>query len=210
MTILDILNSKIQNNANQKKALEIIKETYMPSVNNNYMLTVNDDGELMVRIPSLEKKDEYVFSSFTEYQYPLVMCMKIEEINNPEYYDYIVSTFMQEYKDKLQIFFKDTTIVDKLLEHLKTTRKNIDNITYYSAGFIFFLSLLLCIFNISGIAKTLMILGILTGFLLSMYLQFNKENQIKKIIDGYTSLINTDWYSQLLKKQYIFFCNFMG
>ena len=55
MTILDILNSKIQHNANQKKALEIIKETYMPSVNNNYMLILNDDGELMVRIPSLKK-----------------------------------------------------------------------------------------------------------------------------------------------------------
>lgn len=210
MTILDILNSKITNNVTEAKALEIIKETYAPSVNNNYLLIVDEDGNLMVKIPSLEKRDEFIFNPISEYQYPLIMCMKIEEINNPEYYDYIVSTFMQEYKDKLQIFFKDTTAVDKLLEHLKTTRKNIDNITYYSAGFIFFLSLLLCIFNISGIAKTLMILGILTGFLLSMYLQFNKENQIKKIIDGYISLINTDWYSQLLKKQYIFFCNFMG
>ena len=89
MTILDILNSKIHGNSVETKALEVIKETYMPSVNNNYMLVVNDEGKLMVRIPSLEKRDEFVYSPFTEYSYPLVMCMKIEEINNPEYYDYI-------------------------------------------------------------------------------------------------------------------------
>lgn len=210
MTILDILNSKIQNNANQKKALEIIKETYMPSVNNNYMLTVNDDGELMVRIPSLEKKDEYVFSSFTEYQYPLVMCMKIEEINNPEYYDYIVHTFMHEYKDKLEVYFKDIDSVDKLLVHLKSTRKTIDYITYVCAGLTILLGIILCIFNVSRITKHTIVAGIVISFALSIYVQFNKENQIKKIIDGYISIINTDWYNDLLKKQYAFLCNFIG
>lgn len=210
MTILDILKSKIHNNATETKALEIIRETYTPSVNNNYMIVVDEEGNLMVRIPSLEKRDEYVYSPFTEYSYPLVMCMKIEEINNPEYYDYIISTFMHEYRDKLHVFFKDTTTVDNLLEHLKNTRKNIDYITYTSSGFIILLALLLCIFNISGISKTFMILGILTGFFLSIYLQCNKETQVKKIIDGYISLINTDWYNELLKKQYVFFCNFIG
>lgn len=210
MTILDILNSKIQNNANQKKALEIIKETYMPSVNNNYMLTVNDDGELMVRIPSLEKKDEYVFSSFTEYQYPLVMCMKIEEINNPEYYDYIVHTFMHEYKDKLEVYFKDIDSVDKLLVRLKSTRKTIDYITYVCAGLTILLGIILCIFNVSGLTKHVMVTGIIASFALSIYVQFNKENQIKKIIDGYISIINTDWYNDLLKKQYAFLCNLIG
>lgn len=210
MTILDILNSKIHNNANQKKALEIIKETYMPSVNNNYMLIVNDDGELMVRIPSLEKKDEYVFSSFTEYQYPLVMCMKIEEINNPEYYDYIVHTFMHEYKDKLEVYFKDIDSVDKLLIHLKSTRKTIDYITYVCAGLTILLGIILCIFNVSGITKHTIVAGIIISFALSIYVQFNKENQIKKIIDGYISIINTDWYNDLLKKQYAFLCNFIG
>ncbi len=196
MTILDILNSKIQHNANQKKALEIIKETYMPSVNNNYMLILNDDGELMVRIPSLKKRDEYVFSSFTEYQYPLIMCMKIEEKNNPEYYDYIVYTFMNEYKDKLV--------------HLKSTRNTIDYITYFSSGLIILLGIILCIFNVSGLTKHVMVTGIIASFALSIYVQFNKENQIKKIIDGYISIINTDWYNDLLKKQYAFLCNFIG
>lgn len=210
MTLLDLLNSKIHNNDIQKKALEIIKETYMPSVNNNYMLIVNDDGELMVRIPSLEKRDEYVFSPFTEYQYPLVMCMKIEEINNPEYYDYIVHTFMHEYKDKLDVYFKDTTTVDNLLNHLKNTRKTIDYTTYFGTGLILLLGIILCIFNFSGITKHILITGIIVSFILSTYVQFNKENQIKKIIDGYISIINTDWYNDLLKKQYAFFCNFIG
>lgn len=210
MTILDILNSKIHGNSVETKALEVIKETYMPSVNNNYMLVVNDEGKLMVRIPSLEKRDEFVYSPFTEYSYPLVMCMKIEEINNPEYYDYITKTFMDEYKDKLQIFFKDTTVVDKLLEHLKNTRKYIDYITYSSAGLIVLLGLILCIFNVSGTSKHIMVIGIVVAFFLSMFLQFNKDKQIKKIIDGYISIVNTDWYNELLKKQYVFFCNFIG
>lgn len=210
MTILGILNSKVNDNETQKKALEIIKETYMPSVNNNYLLVVNDDGELMVKIPSLEKRDEYVLSPFTEYSYPLVMCMKIEEINNPEYYDYILSTFMDEYRDKLEVFFKDTTNIDKLLVHLTTTRKNIDNITYSGAGLTILLSIILSFFNISGIGKYIMVIGILISFGISMYVQFNKDNQIKKTIDGYISIINTDWYHDLLMKQYAFFCNFIG
>lgn len=210
MTILGILSSKVNDNPTQKKALDIIKETYMPSVNNNYLLVVNEEGELMVKIPSLEKRDEYVLSPFTEYSYPLVMCMKIEEINNPEYYDYILSTFMDEYRDKLEVFFKDTTTVDKLLVHLTTTRNNIDNITYAGAGITVFLSIILCLFNISGIGKYIMIIGILVSFGLSMYVQFNKENQIKKTIDGYISIINTNWYHDLLLKQYAFLCNFIG
>ena len=210
MTILGILNSKVNDNETHKKALEIIKETYMHSVNNNYLLVVNDDGELMVKIPSLEKRDEYVLSPFTEYSYPLVMCMKIEEINNPEYYDYILSTFMDEYRDKLEVFFKDTTNIDKLLVHLTTTRKNIDNITYSGAGLTILLSIILSFFNISGIGKYIMVIGILISFGISMYVQFNKDNQIKKTIDGYISIINTDWYHDLLMKQYAFFCNFIG
>ncbi|MDO5518304.1 MAG: hypothetical protein Q4F66_12180 [Clostridium sp.] len=210
MTILDILNSKITSNSIEKKALQIIKETYMPSVNSNYMLVVDNMGHLMVRIPSVEKRDEFVYSPFTDYPYTLVMCMKIDEISNPEYYDYIKQTFMNEYKDKLQIFFKDTTVVDKLLEHLKNTRKHIDYITYSSAGLIILLGLILCIFNVSGISKHIMVIAIVISFLLSIYLQLNKENQIKKIIDGYISVVNTDWYNEQLKKQYVFFCNFIG
>ena len=42
MTILGILSSKVNDNPTQKKALDIIKETYMPSVNNNYLLVVNE------------------------------------------------------------------------------------------------------------------------------------------------------------------------
>lgn len=210
MTILDILNSKVHHNPVEAKGLEIIKETYMPSINNNYMLVVDEDGNLMVRVPSLEKRNEYVYSPFTEYPYPLVMCMKIEEINNPEYYDYITTTFMHEYKDKLQVFFKDTSTVDNLLEHIKNTRKNIDYITYSASGLIIVLGLLLCIFNISGTSKHILVFGIIASFSLSIYLQFTKDTQIKKIIDGYISLINTDWYHEQLKKQYVFFCNFIG
>ncbi|MBE6063182.1 MAG: hypothetical protein E7207_06465 [Clostridium butyricum] len=210
MTILDLLNSKIHNNDNQKKALETIKETYMPSVNNNYLLVVNDDGKLMVRIPDLKKRDEYVFSPFTEYPYPLVMCMKIDEINNPEYYEYISSTFMTEYKDKLDVYFKDTAIIDKLLVHLTSTRNIIDTITYSCTAFSIFIGILLCIFNISGLSKHIMITGILICFAVSLYVQLSKENRIKKIIDGYISIINTDWYHDLLRKQYAFFCNFIG
>ena len=106
MTILEILNEKYSENKIIQKSLEIIKDNYTSSLNDNYELIIDEYGELNVKIPSLEKKNEFVFKEIGEYEYPLVMCMKITEMNNPEAYEFLLSKFMELYKDKLELYFK--------------------------------------------------------------------------------------------------------
>ncbi|NSB63192.1 hypothetical protein DFR84_002637 [Clostridium beijerinckii] len=40
-------------------------------------------------------------------------------------------------------------------------------------------------------------------------MQITKENQVKKIVDAYISLIKTEWYQKELNKQYTYLCNFI-
>lgn len=209
MTIIDILNQSIQNNPLEKKALEIINDSYIGSVNDNFTLIVDKNGELLVRIPSMEKKDEFIYNKISEYTYPLIMCMNIEEIDNPEYYSYIKSKFLETYKNKLLAFFRDVSTVDKLKKNIVESKNKLEYITYATIIGVILCGLSLCIFNISNTTKTVLTLGIILFFCCGLYIQFSKENQIKKLIDGYITTINTDWYNLKLRKHYTFFCNFM-
>lgn len=63
---------------------------------------------------------------------------------------------------------------------------------------------------IKGDYTGLVITGMAAFSIIALGMQFTKEGQVKKLIDGYLSLIKTDWYSKQLNKQYVFFCNLIG
>jgi hypothetical protein len=196
-------------NNSMERALEIVKGDFTSLVNDNYELVVNENKELNVRIPSLEKRDEYVYKSITEYPYPLVMCMRIQEVKSVEVYNLILSKFMEFYKDKLDLFFKDVNSVDRLKENIVKTKRRIDNTTYASILVGILSAIILCIFKLSETVKYVSILGIILFFIFALVLQLTKENQVKNVIDAYLSIIKTEWYKKELYKQHAFFCNFV-
>lgn len=211
MTILEILSSKYEHNGLMKKAAEAIKDNFINLMNDNYEIVINEKGELDVRIPSLEKRDEYVYKSISEYEYGLVMCMRISEVKKEEAYEYILEKFMQLYKDKLELFFKDVTTYNTLLDKIKKTKNNIDNVTYASTAVVVLVAIFLCIFtSIPSMLRSTMILGIILFSIMSLIGQFTKENRVKKVIDAYISVIKTEWYKKQLKKEYAFLCNYEG
>ena len=210
MTLIDIFNQHIQNNPSEKRALEIIHDSYISSVNDNYKLVIDDKGNILVRIPSLEKKDTFVFNEITEYDYPLVMCMNIQDSCSPDFYSYIESKFLEVYKDQLKVFFRDVATVDKLKNNIVSTKKKLEHITYAAIAGVIFCGLFICIFNISNTTKHVFSLAIILLFCCALYIQFNKDNKIKQLIDGYIATINTQWYNSTLKKHYAFLCNFIG
>lgn len=211
MTVLDMLINMHKDNILITNSLEIIKDDFTSLVNDNYELTINEKGELLVKVPSLEKRNEFVYTSVTEYQYTLVMCMRISESKNTDTYSFILGKFMKLYKDKLELFFKDVKTVDTLKERIIRTKENIDYITYSSIVVMILGAISLCIFkDLTQIVRCVVILGIVLFSILSLVMQFTKEGQVKKVIDGYISVIKTEWYREELSKQYIFLCNFMG
>lgn len=211
MTILDMLIGMHTNNELITKALEIIKEDFTSSVNDNYELTSNEKGELMVKIPSLEKKDEFVYNSVAEYQYTLVMCMRMTEFRNSDKYNFILGKFMELHKDKLEVFFKDVNTVDTLKARIIRTKENIDYITYASLVIMILGAISLCIFkDMTQMVRAVLIIGMVLFSVISLTMQLTKEGQVKSVIDGYISVINTDWYRKELSKQYVFLCNFIG
>lgn len=211
MTVLDMLINMHKDSSLITNSLEIIKDDFTSLVNDNYELTINEKGELMVKVPSLEKKNEFVYTSVTEYQYTLVMCMRISESKNTDKYSFILGKFMKLYKDKLELFFKDVKTVDTLKERIIRTKENIDYITYSSIVVMILGAISLCIFkDMTQIVRSVVILGIVLFSVISLVMQFTKEGQVKKVIDGYISVIKTEWYRKELSKQYIFLCNFMG
>ncbi|MBW6410765.1 hypothetical protein [Clostridium weizhouense] len=211
MTILDLLNQTYTNNKLIEKSLQIIKESYINLVNDNYELVLNEIGKLTVKMPSLEKKDEYIYKDISEYEYSLVMCMRISTIINEEGHKYVLAKFMEIYKDKLELFFKDVNNVDKLMEKVKNTKSKIDYITYFSIGGSILLGIFMFIFKeLSNNVRYLLTLGVTLLFTVGLVEQFTKEAQIKKIVDAYISIIKTDWYRKELRRQYIFLCNFTG
>ncbi|RII33446.1 hypothetical protein D2A34_17025 [Clostridium chromiireducens] len=210
MTILDMLNKINKNNKLMAKGLEIIKDNYTSLVNDNYELVINEDGELNVKIPSLEKRDEYVYKSIGEYEYPLVMCMRIPDTKNVDKYNYVLGKFMELYKDKLDLLFKDVNTIEKLKENVVKTKNRIDYTTYASIFLGVIGAIALCIVDFFPTTRSIFILGIILFFILSLVIQLSKENQIKKIIDGYLSVIKTEWYKKQLSKEYAFLCNLAG
>lgn len=209
MTILDLLNRINEGNNSMEKALEIIKDDFTSLVNDNYELMINEDGELFVKIPSLEKRNEYVYNSISEYQYPLVMCMRIQDFKNGEKYNYVLSKFMGLYKDKIDLFLKDVNMVDKLKESIIKTKNRVDYITYAAIFSGIIGGILLGLFKLTETARYISILGIILFFILALVMQITKENAVKKVIDAYLSIIKTEWYRKELDKEYAFFCNLL-
>ncbi|MDR3597903.1 hypothetical protein [Clostridium sp.] len=208
MTIIEMLNKINPRNKLMEQSLEIIKDNFTNLVNDNYELVVKETGELNVKIPSLEKRNEYVYNSLTEYKYSLIMCMKVQELKNAEAYNFMLSKFMESYKDKLDLLFKDVNTINKLKEKIIKTKNNIDYITLASliTGVIGAISL--CLFDFTNTTKNVFIAGIIICFTLSVVIQVTKESRVRKVIDAYISLIKTDWYKDELLKQYAFLCNF--
>lgn len=210
MTILDMLISRHTKNNLITNALEIIKDDYTNLVNDNYELTIDENGALTIKIPSLEKRDEYVYNSIAEYQYPLIMCMRISESKNDEKYQYILTKFLELYKDKLELFFKDVVTVNTLKQRIIKTKDNIDNITYTSAIIMILGAISLCIFSdTSQIVRNIIVIGIVIFSIIALIMQITKEGQVKNVVDAYINLVKTEWYVKELRKQYVFLCNFM-
>lgn len=208
MTILDMLNKMNEDNKLMTKSLEIIKDNYTSLVNDNYELTLND-GELTVKIPSLERRNEYVYKSVTEYPYPLIMCMRITESSSVERYNYVLTKIIDLYRDKLDLLFKDVIIVDKLKAKIVKTKDRIDYMTYYSITIGAVGAILLSVFKFTDTLTHAITIGIVGFFILALVVQITKENQVKKIVDAYISLIKTEWYQKELTKQYTYLCNFI-
>ena len=208
MTIIDILEKQYSNNASIIRSLEIIKDNFINLVNDNYELVLDIKGQLKVRIPSLQNRNEYDYNEISDYDYPLIMCMRISEIKNRDIYKHILAQFLDVYKDKLDVFFKDVTTVDKLTNKIKETKKFINFITYFSIFVVVLSSISLCVFlNLSSTVRYVIIIAIIGFFLTMLIVQFTKEERVKRIVDGYISIIKTDWYQKELNKQNAFFCH---
>ncbi len=210
MTILEILTGKRVNNKVLNPALEVIKESYGDIKHDNYEIIVDNEGELQVKIPSLTKKDEYEYKKITEYEYQKVMCMKISELYNQKNQEYIAKKFYDIYGDKLELLFKDVNSIEELKQKVKSTKKNIDYLTYISIGAIVLQGIMLIIFNNNfGLPKIIIGVGIILLFSFSLYQQFTKDKRVKTLIDGYINVLKTDWYKSEMQKQYVFLCNIM-
>lgn len=211
MTILDMLISRYTNNSLITNALEIIKDDFTSLVNDNYELTLNVDNELTIKIPSLEKRDEYLYTDIAEYQYTLIMCMHISEGNSDEKYNFMLGKFLELYKDKLEVFFKDVNTVNTLKKRIIKTKENIDYITYASIVVMILGGVSLCIFSsMLQMVRIIVIIAVMISFIIALGAQFTKDRQVKNVIDGYISIIKTEWYSKELRKQYVFLCNLIG
>lgn len=208
MTIIDILEKKYSSNPSVIKSLEIIKDNFINLVNDNYELVLDVKGQLQVRIPSLQNRNDYEYKDVSDYEYPLVMCMRISEIKNKDIYKHIIAQFIELYKDKLDVFFKDVSTVDKLVNKIKDTKKIISFIIYISIFVVIFASISLCVFlNLSNTMRYVIIIAIIGFFSTMIIMQFTKEERVKRIVDGYISIIKTDWYQKELNKQNAFFCH---
>ncbi|CAI3244612.1 Conserved hypothetical protein [Clostridium neonatale] len=210
MTILEILTGKRVNNKVLNPALEVIKDSYGDIRHDNYEIVVDNEGDLQVKIPSLVKKDEYEYKKITEYEYQKVMCMKISELYNGKNQEYIAKKFYDIYGDKLELLYKDVNSMEELKQKVKSTKKNIDYLTYISIGAIVLQGIMLIIFNnISSLAKIIIGIGIILLFSFSIFQQFTEDKRVKTLIDGYVNVLKTDWYKSEMLKQYVFLCNIM-
>jgi len=210
MTILEILIGKRINNKVLDPALEVIKENYSDVEKENYELVIDNDGELMVKIPSLTKRDDYDYKKIIEYEYQVLLCMKISELYNEKHYEYIARKFLETYNDKLELLYKDVILIEELKTKLKDTKNRIEYSTYISIGAIILQGIILIIFNnISTITKAIIALGTILLFVISIIQQFTKDTQIKTIINGYVNVLKTEWYRSQMIKQFMFFCNVM-
>ena len=143
--------------------------------------------------------------------YTHLMCMKISELYKQKNQEYIAKKFYDIYGDKLELLFKDVNSIEELKQKVKSTKKNIDYLTYISIGAIVLQGIMLIIFNNNfGLPKIIIGVGIILLFSFSLYQQFTKDKRVKTLIDGYINVLKTDWYKSEMQKQYVFLCNIMA
>ena len=54
--------------------------------------------------------------------------------------------------------------------------------------------------DMSQTVRVVIIVAIVLFPVVALVLQFTKEGQVKKVIDGYISVIKTEWYSKRINK----------
>ena len=211
MTIIEYLRGKKLGEKSLDPVLDVISGAYKDLANENYKLVINeDDGEILVKIPSLKKKDEYELTKLEEYEYPLIMCMKIDDIYKAQHHQYITKSFFSIYNEDVNRICKDVFLIEELKEKVKRLKKNIEYIIYIAIGGIIALAIFLMLRNsLSSFVKGMTAASIVFLFILSIYEQWTKDSQVKSLIDGYINEIQTDWYKSDLKKHYAFLCNIM-
>jgi c-di-AMP phosphodiesterase-like protein len=97
------------------------------------------------------------------------------------------------------------------MEKIKKTKNNIDYLTYVSIGAVVATLISICIFTrMSQTTRVISILVMIIFSAISLLGQISKENRVKKLIDGYISVIKTDWYAQSLTREYVYLCNYTG
>ncbi len=210
MTILDYLRGKKLADQMLDSVLDIIKEEFGSVSNENYQLSLDSEANVVVRIPSLKKNDEYEFKALEDYEYQVVMCMNIDELYTEQYMEYITKKFLELYKEDLIKICHDVKIIDELKIKVKSLKKKIEYISYGSICGIILLSILLILKNnMGGMSKGIIGGSIVLLFTISIYEQCSKDKQVKSLIDGYISIIKTEWYNKIMRKQYLFLCNIM-
>lgn len=210
MTILDMIASVYPNNRPIARALDSIKDNYTILVNDNYELVLDKEDILKVKIPSLEKKDQFEYKDIIDYDYPLLMCMRVAGNISDKRYGEILSQFMELYKRKLEVYFKDSYAVDKLLIKVKNTRNRIDYLSYASIIIAILSGIFMCLVEVTSIGKFIAVILVIGFFAVGVIEQFTKDGQIKKIVDAQLLTIKTEWYKTLILKEYSYICNFTG
>ncbi|WP_040328895.1 hypothetical protein [Clostridium ihumii] len=211
MTIIDIVSKAYSNNRTILRALENIRDNYTILVNDNYELVIDSKYELKVKIPSLTKRDEFEYKDIGDYDYPLVMCMRISESVGDKRCGEILNKFMVLYKSKLEIYFKDFGVIDRLLGKVKKLKYHMEYITYMCIALGVFGGGALCIFpSFETITKRILTVAIIICFGIAIIEQFTKENRVKKMVDAHISVIKTDWYQRQLQKEHSYICNYVG
>ncbi|WP_244834035.1 hypothetical protein [Clostridium sp. BJN0001] len=210
MTILTIMSGQYAHNEKIMNSINIIRDNYVGRVNDNYELTLDSNNELCVKIPSLKKRDEFEFHDIKEYEYPLIMCMRISSDKDNKALIYMQKKFMDTYRDKLDLFFKDVYTTEILYKKISSTKANIQSGTYASIAAVIAGSVGVCVLDtVATSVRYLIVLAVVAFFILAMILQLTKESMIKKVIDAYLSIIKTDWYRKELAKQYAFLVNYV-
>ena len=211
MTILDCLKGKKLGEKLLDPVLDAIDDEFGNGSNKNYELIIDhNEGEVLVKIPSLKKHDEFEFKKLEEYSYPLIMCMNIDKQYTTQHYDYILKKFLELYKKDLEELSNDVSMIEELKLKVKALKKKIENISYISIAGIIFLSVLLILRNnMATGSKVIVAASTILLFVISIYEQLTKDKQVKSLIDGYITVIKTEWYSKNIRKQYVFLCNIM-
>lgn len=210
MTILEYLRGKKLGEKSLDPILDVIGTAYSDLANDNYEIIISDEGEVLIRIPSLKKKDEFELKKLEEYEWSLIMCMKINELYTGQHHQYIAKKFIELYNEEINRISKDVLLIEELKTKVKKLKKNIDYISYVSVGGIIALAIFM-IFknNLSGFVKGMTAVCIIFLFVFSIYEQCTKDTQVKSLINGYLNEIQTAWYKTDLMKHYAFLCNIM-